>query len=58
MENNRKVHPKVLIIEDDPGHQRLIELYLKRAGCECEFAADGRKGLEKAMKGGTARVDR
>lgn len=40
--------PHVLIIEDDPGHQRLIELYLKRAGCECDYAFDGKAGIEKA----------
>ena len=51
MEVNHKTHPRVLVIEDDPGHQRLIELYLKRTGCICEFAGDGKKGIEKAMTG-------
>ena len=39
---------RVLIIEDDPGHQRLMELYLRRAGCDCELASDGKKGIQKA----------
>lgn len=49
METNERKNLKVLIVEDDPGHQRLLELYLKRAGCECDFASDGKKGLQKAQ---------
>lgn len=51
MEANRQKNPRVLIIEDDPGHQRLLERYLKRAGCDCEFSADGKEGIEKAASG-------
>lgn len=40
--------PRVLIVEDDPGHQRLLELYLKRAGCVSDFASDGKKAIQKA----------
>lgn len=43
--------PWVLIVEDDPGHQRLLELYLKRAGCRCECCFDGKAGLDKALNG-------
>ena len=43
--------PWVLIVEDDPGHQRLLELYLKRAGCQCDCCFDGKTGLDKAMEG-------
>ncbi len=43
--------PWVLIIEDDPGHQRLLELYLKRAGCQCDCSFDGKAGLDKAIHG-------
>jgi CheY-like chemotaxis protein len=43
-------HPKILIVEDDPGHQRLLELYLKRMGCECDCCFDGKAGLEKALE--------
>lgn len=45
---NQQHYPRVLIVEDDPGHQRLLELYLKRAGCLCDFASNGKKGLQKA----------
>lgn len=38
----------MLVIEDDPGHQRLLELYILRTGCECDCCFDGRTGLEKA----------
>ena len=48
MDENSHKKPRTLIVEDDPGHQRLIELYLKRAGCVCDFAFDGKSGLKKA----------
>lgn len=39
-------HPKVLIVEDDPGHQRILELYLNRAGCTCKCCFDGKTALQ------------
>lgn len=50
METEGEHKPKVLIIEDDPGHQRLMELYCQRAGCVCECAFDGKTGLKKAFE--------
>jgi CheY-like chemotaxis protein len=50
MKRPKEKHPVVLIIEDDPGHQRLLEICVKRAGCECDCAFDGRSGLQKATK--------
>ncbi len=41
--------PVVLIVEDDLGHQRLLELLVKRAGCRCDCAFDGRQGLDMAL---------
>ena len=41
--------PSVLIIEDDPGHQRILELYFQRAGAICDCCFDGRSGLQKAL---------
>ncbi len=38
-----------LVIEDDPGHQRILELRIKRSGCGCECAFDGRTGLDMAL---------
>ncbi|MCI0499305.1 MAG: response regulator [Planctomycetales bacterium] len=49
MEQQVEKHPKVLVIEDDPGHQRLLELYILRTGCECDCCFDGRTGMEKAV---------
>ena len=49
MDQEQKKHPKVLIVEDDPGHQRLLEIYIKRLGCECDCCYDGRSGLDKAV---------
>lgn len=49
MQEGMPKKPYVLIIEDDPGHQRLLELYLKRAGCRCECCFDGKTGLDKAL---------
>lgn len=51
MEANSRRKAQVLIVEDDPGHQRLLELYLNRAGCECDCCFDGKSGLQKASKG-------
>jgi DNA-binding response OmpR family regulator len=41
--------PKVLVIEDDPGYQRILQIYLKRAGATCECCYDGRTGLQKLL---------
>lgn len=41
--------PYVLIIEDDPGHQRLLEIFIKRAGCRCDCTFDGKAGFDKAL---------
>ena len=41
--------PKVLIIEDDPGHQKLLENLIVRTGCSCDCADDGRSGIAKAF---------
>ena len=50
MEEAKVPRPKVLVIEDDPGHQRIFEIYLKRAGADCDCCFDGRSGLEKALE--------
>lgn len=41
--------PKVLIIEDDPGHQKLLEKLIERSGCSCDCADDGKSGIAKAF---------
>lgn len=51
MQKESKDQPNILVIEDDPGHQRILELYLVRAGCTCECCYDGKTGLQKAMGG-------
>jgi CheY-like chemotaxis protein len=48
MEPSESIQPRVLIIEDDPGHQRLLEIMVKRQGCRCDFASDGKSGLAMA----------
>lgn len=42
-------HPIALVIEDDPGHQRMLEIRIKRNGCDCECTFDGKSGLQKAL---------
>ena len=42
---------KILIIEDEAGIARFVELELKHEGNEVEKAADGREGLDKALSG-------
>ena len=51
MQKESKDKPNILVIEDDPGHQRILELYLVRAGCTCECCFDGKAGLQMAMSG-------
>ena len=48
-ENTSEI-PYVLIIEDDPGHQRLLEIFIKRANCRCDCTFDGKTGLHKALE--------
>jgi len=48
---NENSKPSVLIIEDDPGYQRILELYFHRAGAGCDCCFDGKSGIEKALSG-------
>jgi CheY-like chemotaxis protein len=48
MDANESTQPIVLIIEDDPGHQRMLEILVKRLGCHCDCAFNGKAGLAKA----------
>ena len=41
--------PKVLIIEDDPGHQKLLQNLIEKSGCSCDCADEGRYGVMKAI---------
>ena len=37
--------PHILIVEDDPGYQRLLELAVKRMGCQVECCFDGKAAI-------------
>ena len=50
MPNESKNTLKVLVIEDDLSCQRLLQIYLQRAGADCECCYDGKSGLEKALE--------
>jgi two-component system cell cycle sensor histidine kinase/response regulator CckA len=39
----------ILIVEDDPGVRRLLDITLRKAGWQTLVAADGQKGLEAAL---------
>ncbi len=41
---------RVLLVEDSPDLQRLMTLWLKRAGLDVSVAINGREGVEAAMK--------
>jgi len=43
---------KILIVEDEAKIARFVELELIHEGYEVEKAADGREGLDKALRGG------
>lgn len=38
---------KVLVVEDDAGYRRLLELYIHRAGCEADSCPDGKTAMDK-----------
>jgi two-component system capsular synthesis sensor histidine kinase RcsC len=37
--------PRIFVVEDDPGYQRLLELSIRRLGCRCECCYDGKAAL-------------
>ncbi|MGO8672235.1 MAG: response regulator [Capsulimonadaceae bacterium] len=41
---------KILLVEDDPGIERLVRRGLEQAGYAVDSAADGRRGLEMALE--------
>jgi len=42
--------PRILYVEDDPKSRLVIRKLLENAGCEVYEAADGREGIQKALK--------
>lgn len=51
MRNQRADRRRVLVIEDDPGIRRLLELTIARRGWICESAADGSDGMKRLGAG-------
>jgi CheY-like chemotaxis protein len=45
MDESTDLQPRILVVEDDLGFQRLLELSIKRLGCLCNCCADGRSAL-------------
>ncbi len=43
---------RVLIAEDNPVNQRLMQLMMARIGCRAELVANGKAAVERARKGG------
>lgn len=43
-------HPKVLVVEDDPAYQRILEIYIHRAGGNCDCLFDGVQALKKVFE--------
>ena len=41
---------KVLLVEDEPGMQKLFEYNIQKAGYLCKIASNGKEGLEEAKK--------
>ena len=44
------MNPKILIADDEPHMRRIIELSLRKAGCEVLVARDGREAVEVAAR--------
>jgi CheY-like chemotaxis protein len=40
----------VLIVDDDPHHQRLLQAHLEGHGCRIQFASDGVEAMERLMR--------
>lgn len=47
---NDELPPRVLIVEDDPGEARVLELILSREGFVVQHATDGTQGFEVARR--------
>jgi PAS domain S-box-containing protein len=45
-----RLHGRVLLVEDTPANQHLIEAILSKAGLEVELAASGEEGCRKALR--------
>ena len=48
METTANKHSRILIVEDDPGHQRLLQLLVQKNGASCDCCFDGKAGLREA----------
>jgi len=46
---DRLAGKKILLVEDSPEVQLLIQLFLKKKGVNVEFANNGKEGMEKAL---------
>jgi len=42
--------PLILSIDDDPNIHRLVELYLKKEGCDVVLACSGSEGLSRVKE--------
>ena len=38
---------KILVVEDNPVNQKLLQIVLKNLGCESDLAANGKEAIEK-----------
>ena len=45
MDETADAQPRILIVEDDLGYQRLLEISCRRLGCRCHCCTDGRSAL-------------
>jgi CheY-like chemotaxis protein len=48
MDEANTSQPRILVVEDDPGYQRLLELSIRRLGCHCDCCYDGKAAVEYA----------
>ena len=50
MTNDKLTGTKILLVEDSPDNQMLLEILLKKQGAELEIANDGLEGVDFALK--------
>jgi len=46
MDQSPERQPHILVVEDDAGYQRLLELSIKRLKCSCDCCFDGKAAID------------
>ena len=50
VKSSRRLHGRVLVVDDDWGSQRVVEIFLRKLGLEPVIADNGAEGIELAVR--------